>query len=138
MSYVKIARFSILPARWRRRPRRCSRSQATPAPARRAVPTVSASSLSKPLRDSRSSPTLEPVTTFPFSRALRLNDSAQFAEGAHVKKGQLLFRIDARRSRPRSTAGCAGQGARQSPALAATNRDRGNQLIAKHVIAQQD
>jgi multidrug efflux system membrane fusion protein len=144
MSYVKIARFSILPALLAAAVLAgCSRSQATAGPgATPPPPTVSvAEVLSKPLRDFEEfTGRLEPVTTVSIQpRVAGFVDSAQFAEGAHVKKGQLLFRIDARPFQAEvDRLAAQAKRARTQSVLAATNRDRGNQLIAKHVIAQQD
>jgi len=144
MSYVKIARFSILPALLAAAVLAgCSRSQATAGPgAAPPPPTVSvAEVLSKPLRDFEEfTGRLEPVTTVSIQpRVAGFIDSAQFAEGAHVKKGQLLFRIDARPFQAEVDRLAAQvKRARTQSTLAAANRDRGNQLIAKHVIAQQD
>jgi len=120
----------------------CSRSQENAGAAAPPPPTVSvAEVLSRPLRDFEEfSGRLEPVTTVSIqSRVAGFIESAQFTEGAHVKKGQLLFRIDARPFQAEVDRLAAQlKRARTQAALAATSRDRGQQLIDKHVIAQQD
>jgi multidrug efflux system membrane fusion protein len=145
MTYINIARFSILPAVLAAAILAgCSRSQAsggaagaTPPP-----PTVSvAEVLSRPLRDFEEfTGRLEPVTSVSIQpRVAGFIESAQFDEGAHVKKGQLLFRIDPRPFQAEVDRLAAQvKRARTQAELAATNRDRGRQLIARHVIAQQD
>ncbi|HEY2396237.1 MAG TPA: efflux RND transporter periplasmic adaptor subunit [Rudaea sp.] len=141
--FVRIASFSILLVVLAAAVLAgCSRSQATPGAGTAPPPTVSvAEVLSKPLRDFEEfTGRLEPVTTVSIQpRVAGFIDSAQFDEGAHVKKGQLLFRIDPRPFQAEVDRLAAQvKRARTQSALAATNRDRGNQLIAKHVIAQQD
>ncbi len=83
---------------------------------------------------------LEPVTTVSIQpRVAGFVDSAQFTEGAHVSKGQLLFRIDPRPYQAEVDRLAAQlKRARTQSELAAINHERGKQLIAKHVIAQQD
>jgi multidrug efflux system membrane fusion protein len=120
----------------------CSRTQASAGPAAVPPPAVSvAEVLSRPLRDFEEfTGRLEPVTTVSIQpRVAGFIESAQFEEGAHVKKGQLLFRIDARPFQAEVDRLAAQlKRARSQAALAASNRDRGQQLIEKHVIAQQD
>src|SRR4029077_11184152 len=99
MSYARFAKFSIVPVVLAMAVLAgCARSQAG-APSAAPPPTVSvAEVLSRPLRDFEEfSGRLEPVTTVSIQpRVAGFIESAQFTEGAHVKKGQLLFRIDAR------------------------------------------
>src|SRR5262249_15132270 len=143
MSYAKFAKFSLIPAVLAAVILAgCARSQANAGPAAMPPPTVSvAEVLSRPLRDFEEfSGRLEPVTTVSIQpRVAGFIESAQFAEGAHVKKGQLLFRIDARPFQAEVDRFAAQLKRAHSQAdLAATNHERGKQLIAKHVIAQQD
>jgi len=66
-------------------------------------------------------------------------ESAQFDEGARVKKGQLLFKIDPRPLQAEVDRLAAQlKRAHTQADLAATNHERGKQLLARHVIAQQD
>jgi multidrug efflux system membrane fusion protein len=120
----------------------CSHSQATGAPATPPAPTVSvAEVVSRPLRDFEEfTGRLEPVTTVSIQpRVSGFIDSAQFTEGAHVKKGQLLFRIDPRPFQAEVNRLAAQlKHARTQADLATLNHERGKTLIAKHVIAQQD
>jgi multidrug efflux system membrane fusion protein len=144
MSYARFARFSVIPALLAAAVLAgCSRSQAGGnAAAAMPPPAVSvAEVLSRPLRDFEEfTGRLEPVTSVSIQpRVAGFIESAQFAEGAHVKKGQLLFRIDARPFQAEVDRLAAQlKRARSQADLAAANRDRGKQLIAKHVIAQQD
>jgi RND family efflux transporter MFP subunit len=120
----------------------CARSQATGGAATAPAPAVSvAQVVSKPLRDFEEfTGRLEPVTTVSIQpRVPGFIDSAQFTEGAHVSKGQLLFRIDPRPYQAEVDRLVAQlKRARTQSELAAINHERGKQLIAKHVIAQQD
>jgi len=121
----------------------CARSQASGgAAAAPPPPAVSvAEVLARPLRDFEEfTGRLEPVTTVSIQpRVAGFIESAQFTEGARVKKGQLLFRIDPRPFQAEVDRLAAQlKRAHTQSVLAASNRDRGNQLIAKHVIAQQD
>ncbi|MBN8887120.1 MAG: efflux RND transporter periplasmic adaptor subunit [Rudaea sp.] len=120
----------------------CSRSQASNAPAAAPAPAVSvAEVVAKPLRDFEEfTGRLESVTTVQIQpRVSGFIESAQFAEGAHVKKGQILFRIDPRPYQAEVDRLAAQlKRARSQASLAAQNHERGKQLIAKHVIAQQD
>jgi len=145
MTFIKIARFSVLAAVLAVAVLAgCSRSQATDGAAAAAPPppTVSvAEVLSRPLRDFEEfTGRLEPVTTVSIQpRVAGFIESAQFVEGTHVRKGQLLFRIDARPFQAEVDRLAAQlKRAHTQSTLAATNRDRGDRLIAKHVIAQQD
>ena len=148
MSYTRFAKVSVIPALLAAVLAGsilagCSRSQAT-GNAAAAMPPAAVSVaevLSRPLRDFEEfTGRLEPVTSVSIQpRVAGFIDAAQFAEGAHVKKGQLLFRIDARPFQAEVDRLAAQlKRARSQAALAASNRDRGQQLIAKHVIAQQD
>jgi membrane fusion protein, multidrug efflux system len=66
-------------------------------------------------------------------------ESAQFTEGSRVKKGQILFRIDPRPFQAEVDRLAAQlKHAHTQSNLAATNNKRGEQLLAKHVISQQD
>ena len=121
----------------------CSRSPANAgAAAAPPPPAVSvAEVLAQPLRDFEEfTGRLEPVTTVSIQpRVAGFIESAQFAEGAHVKKGQLLFRIDQRPFQAEVDRLAAQlKRARTQAGLAASTRDRGQRLIDKHVIAQQD
>jgi multidrug efflux system membrane fusion protein len=120
----------------------CSHSQASAAAAAPPPPTVSvAAVVSRPLRDFEEfTGRLEPVTSVSIQpRVAGFIDSAAFAEGAHVGKGQLLFRIDPRPFQAEVNRLAAQlQRARNQSQLAAINHERGKQLIARHVIAQQD
>jgi multidrug efflux system membrane fusion protein len=120
----------------------CARSQATGAAAAPPATAVSvAQVVSKPLRDFEEfTGRLEPVTTVSIQpRVAGFVDSAQFTEGAHVSKGQLLFRIDPRPYQAEVDRLAAQlKRAHTQSELAAINHERGKQLIAKHVIAQQD
>ena len=120
----------------------CARSQATSAAAAAPAAAVSvAQVVSKPLRDFEEfTGRLEPVTTVSIQpRVAGFVDSAQFTEGAHVSKGQLLFRIDPRPYQAEVDRLAAQlKRAHTQSDLAAINHERGKQLIAKHVIAQQD
>ena len=144
MSYFRIAKLSLIPVLLAAAVLAgCARSQASAGPAAAPPPpAVSvAEVLSRPLRDFEEfTGRLEPVTTVSIQpRVAGFIDTAQFAEGARVKKGQLLFRIDPRPFQAEVDRLAAQlKRARSQAALAASNRDRGQQLIAKHVIAQQD
>ena len=118
----------------------CSHSSASPAAA--APPTVSvAEVVSKPIRDFEEfSGRLEPVTTVSVQpRVAGFIESAQFTEGSRVKKGQVLFRIDPRPFQAEVDRLAAQlKHAHTQSNLASTNNKRGEQLLAKHVISQQD
>ena len=121
----------------------CARSQANAgAAAAPPPPAVSvAEVVARPLRDFEEfTGRLEPVTSVSIQpRVAGFIESAQFTEGAHVLKGQLLFRIDPRPFQAEANRLAAQlKRARNQADLAATNHERGKQLIAKHVIAQQD
>jgi multidrug efflux system membrane fusion protein len=66
-------------------------------------------------------------------------ESAPFAEGSRVKKGQLLFRIDPRPFQAEvDRLAAALKHARSQSALASSNQDRGKRLVGQHMISQQD
>jgi membrane fusion protein, multidrug efflux system len=120
----------------------CSHSSASTTAAAPPPPTVSvAEVVSKPLRDFEEfSGRLEPVTTVSVQpRVAGFIDTAQFTEGSRVKKGQVLFRIDPRplQAEVNRLAAQLKRAHTQSD-LAATQRKRGEQLLDKHVISQQD
>jgi len=106
------------------------------------APSVSvAEVVARPLRDFEDfSGRLEPVTTVSIQpRVAGFVESAQFDEGARVRKGQVLFRIDPRPLQAEVDRLAAQlKRAHTQADLAATNLQRGQQLLAKHVIAQQD
>jgi membrane fusion protein, multidrug efflux system len=144
MSFIRFVKFSILPiVIVAALLSGCSHSQAgagqasVPPP-----PTVSvAEVVSRPLRDFEEfTGRLEPVTSVSVQpRVAGFIESANFAEGAHVRKGQLLFRIDPRPFQAEVNRLAAQlKRARSQSDLAGLNHDRGQQLIAKHVISQQD
>lgn len=120
----------------------CARTPAGAAPAAAPPPAVSvAEVVARPLRDFEEfTGRLEPVTTVSIQpRVAGFIESAQFTEGARVKKGQLLFRIDPRPLQAEVNRLAAQlKRARSQADLATTNHERGKQLIEKHVIAQQD
>jgi RND family efflux transporter MFP subunit len=121
----------------------CSHSQAGHAPAAAPpAPTVSvAAVVAKPLRDFEEfSGRLEPVTSVQIQpRVAGFIDSAGFTEGARVARGQVLFRIDPRPFQAEVNRLAAQlKRAHAQSQLAALSHERGKQLIAKHVIAQQD
>ena len=121
----------------------CGHSRAGgPAAAAPPAPAVTvAGVIAKPLRDwEEFSGRLQAVDSVEIRpRVSGFIDSVQFTEGARVKKGQLLFRIDPRPYQAEVDRLAAQlKRARSQAALASQNHERGKQLIAKHVIAQQD
>lgn len=120
----------------------CMHSQAGDAPAAPPAPTVSvAEVVAKPLRDwEEFSGRLQAVDSVEIrSRVSGFIDAAPFTEGARVAKGQLLFRIDPRPFQAEVNRLAAQlRHARSQSEFAALNHERGKQLIAKHVISQQD
>jgi multidrug efflux system membrane fusion protein len=120
----------------------CSHSNASTAAAAPPPPTVSvAQVVSKPIRDFEEfSGRLEPVTTVSVQpRVAGFIESAQFTEGSRVRKGQVLFRIDPRPFQAEVDRLAAQlKRAHTQSNLAATNNKRGEQLLSKHVISQQD
>ena len=120
----------------------CGHSQAGTGPAAAPAPTVSvAEVVSRQLRDFEDfSGRLEPVTSVSIQpRVAGFIESAQFEEGSRVKKAQVLFKIDPRPLQAEVDRLAAQlKRAHTQSDLAAINQQRGQQLIAKHVIAQQD
>lgn len=119
----------------------CGRSQAVAnAPAPAAPEVTVAAVVAKPLRDwEEFSGRLEAVDSVEIRpRVSGFIDSVNFAEGARVKKGQLLFRIDPRPFRAEvNRLTSALKSARAQQQLAASNHDRGKRLLAQHWISQQ-
>ena len=120
----------------------CGHAPAGGGAAAAPAPSVSvAEVVARPLRDFEDfSGRLEPVTTVSIQpRVAGFIESAQFDEGARVRKGQVLFRIDPRPLQAEVDRLAAQlERAHTQADLAATNLQRGQQLLAKHVIAQQD
>jgi membrane fusion protein, multidrug efflux system len=120
----------------------CSHSQANnPAPAAPAPAVSVAEVLARPLRDwEEFSGRLQAIDSVDLrSRVSGFIDAAPFTEGARVTKGQLLFRIDPRPFQAEVDRLSAQlRHAHAQSDLAALNHERGKQLIAKHVISQQD
>ena len=120
----------------------CGRSQANSAPAAPPAPEVTvATVLDRPLRDWQEfTGRLQAVDSVEIRpRVSGFIDSVEFTEGARVRKGQLLFRIDPRPFQAEVNRLSAElRRARSQSALAATNHDRGSRLIAQHLISQQD
>lgn len=139
---MKTARFAVLPLLAALVLAGCARSQATDAPTAPPAPEVSvAAVISQPLRDwEEFSGRLEAVDSVEIRpRVSGFVDSVNFTEGTHVKKGDLLFRIDPRPFRAevnRLTAEL--KRARSQQQLAASNHDRGKRLLGQHWISQQD
>jgi multidrug efflux system membrane fusion protein len=143
MSVIRIVKFSLIPLVLASAVLAgCAHSNANQAAAAPPPPTVSvAEVVSKPLRDFEEfSGRLEPVTTVQVQpRVAGFIESAQFSEGSRVKKGQLLFKIDARPFQTEVDRLAAQlKHAHTQSDLASTNNERGKQLLGKHVISQQD
>jgi len=119
----------------------CSRSQAVAnAPAPAAPEVTVATVVTKPLRDwEEFSGRLEAVDSVEIRpRVSGFIDSVNFTEGARIKKGQLLFRIDPRPFRAEANRLSASlKSARAQQKLAASNHERGKRLLAQHWISQQ-
>jgi len=97
--------------------------------------------IAKPLRDWQEfTGRLQAVDTVEIRpRVAGFIDSVQFTEGARVKKGQLLFRIDPRPFQAEVNRLSAElRRTRSTSELAATNHDRGQRLVSQHLISQQD
>jgi multidrug efflux system membrane fusion protein len=139
---MNIARLAVVPLLAALVLAGCARSQATDTPAAPPAPEVSvAEVISQPLRDwEEFSGRLEAVDSVEIRpRVAGFVDSVHFTEGAHVKKGDLLFRIDPRPFRAevnRLTAEL--KRARSQQQLAASNHERGKRLLGQHWISQQD
>ncbi|HVV98411.1 MAG TPA: efflux RND transporter periplasmic adaptor subunit [Rhodanobacteraceae bacterium] len=120
----------------------CARSQASgPTPAPPAPEVTVATVIAKQLRDFEEfTGRLEAVDSVEIRpRVSGFIDSVQFTEGARVRKGQLLFRIDPRPFQAevnRLTAEL--RRARSQAALAESNHSRGERLISQKLISQQD
>jgi len=120
----------------------CARSQAGgPAAAPPAPEVTVATVIAKPLRDFEEfTGRLQAVDSVEIRpRVNGFIDSVQFTEGAHVKKGQLLFRIDPRPFQAevnRLTAEL--RRARSQSTLAESNHQRGQRLVSQKLISQQD
>ena len=121
----------------------CGHSRAGgPAAAAPPAPAVTvAGVIAKPLRDwEEFSGRLQAVDSVEIRpRVSGFIDSVQFTEGARVKKGQLLFRIDPRPFQAEVNRLSAElRRARSQSALAASNHERGKRLVSQHMISQQD
>ena len=120
----------------------CGRSEATSKPAAPPAPEVTvADVIAKPLRDFEEfTGRLQAVDSVEIRpRVNGFIDSVQFTEGARVKKGQLLFRIDPRPFQAEVNRLAAElRRSRSQSQLAASNHDRGKRLVAQHMISQQD
>jgi membrane fusion protein, multidrug efflux system len=120
----------------------CARSQASNQAAAPPPPEVTvAGVIAKPLRDWQEfTGRLQAVDTVEIRpRVAGFIDSVQFTEGARVKKGQLLFRIDPRPFQAEVNRLSAElRRTRSQSALAATNHERGQRLVSQHLISQQD
>ena len=120
----------------------CARSEAGGKPAAPPAPEVTvASVIAKPLRDWQEfTGRLQAVDSVEIRpRVSGFIDSVQFTEGARVKKGQLLFRIDPRPFQAEVNRLSAElRRTRSQSALAASNHERGKRLVSQHMISQQD
>lgn len=121
----------------------CARSEASnPQAAAPPPPEVTvAGVIAKPLRDWQEfTGRLQAVDTVEIRpRVSGFIDSVAFTEGARVKKGQLLFRIDPRPFQAEvNRLNAELRRARSQSTLAATNHDRGQRLVSQHLISQQD
>jgi len=120
----------------------CARTQASGPPAAPPAPEVTvATVIAKPLRDFEEFTgrlqAVESVEIRP--RVSGFIDSVQFTEGARVKKGQLLFRIDPRPFQAEVNRLAAElRRARSQSALAESNHRRGEHLVSQKLISQQD
>jgi multidrug efflux system membrane fusion protein len=112
-----------------------------PAAAPPAPEVTVATVIAKPLRDFEEfSGRLQAVDSVEIRpRVSGFVDSVQFTEGAHVRKGQLLFRIDPRPFQAevnRLTAEL--RRSRSQATLAESNHARGQRLVSQKLISQQD
>ncbi|HEY0178991.1 MAG TPA: efflux RND transporter periplasmic adaptor subunit [Dokdonella sp.] len=135
--------IAVLPALLAAALAACTRSSASGgAPAPAPAPEVSvAQVLARPLRDWQEfTGRLEAIDSVQVQpRVSGVIDSAPFVEGARVKKGQLLFRIDPRPFRAEvDRLAAALKHARSASMLAASNEQRGKRLVDQHMISQQD
>jgi multidrug efflux system membrane fusion protein len=120
----------------------CARSEASgPAAAPPAPEVTVATGIAKPLRDFEEfTGRLQAVDSVEIRpRVSGFIDSVQFTEGARVKKGQLLFRIDPRPFQAEVNRLSAElRRARSQSALAESNHQRGQRLVSQKLISQQD
>jgi len=120
----------------------CGRSEASNKPGAPPAPEVTvADVIAKPLRDFEEfTGRLEAVDSVEIRpRVSGFIDSVQFTEGARVKKGQLLFRIDPRPFQAEVNRLSAElRRSRSQSQLAASNHERGKRLVGQHMISQQD
>lgn len=120
----------------------CTHSQANTAQAAPPPPEVTvAGVISKPLRDFEEfSGRLQAVDSVGIRpRVAGYIDAIAFTEGARVKKGQLLFRIDPRPFQAEvNRLSATLRQARSQSQLAASNHDRGKRLVSQQLISQQD
>jgi multidrug efflux system membrane fusion protein len=120
----------------------CARSEASgPAAAPPAPEVTVATVIAKPLRDFEEfTGRLQAVDSVEIRpRVSGFIDSVQFTEGARVKKGQLLFRIDPRPFQAEVNRLSAElRRARSQSALAESNHQRGQRLVSQKLISQQD
>jgi len=120
----------------------CARSQASgPAAAPPAPEVTVATVIAKPLRDFQEfTGRLQAVDSVEIRpRVSGFIDSVQFTEGARVKKGQLLFRIDPRPFQAEvNRLNAELRRARSQATLAESNHSRGQRLVSQKLISQQD
>jgi len=120
----------------------CARSQAGgPAAAQPAPEVTVATVIAKPLRDFEEfTGRLQAVDSVEIRpRVNGFIDSVQFTEGAHVKKGQLLFRIDPRPFQAEvNRLNAELRRARSQSTLAESNHKRGERLVSQKLISQHD
>jgi multidrug efflux system membrane fusion protein len=120
----------------------CSHSQAGTAQVAPPPPEVTvAGVIAKPLRDFEEfSGRLQAVDSVGIRpRVAGYIDAIAFTEGARVKKGQLLFRIDPRPFQAEvNRLSATLRQTRSQSALAASNHDRGKRLVSQQLISQQD
>jgi multidrug efflux system membrane fusion protein len=120
----------------------CARSEASGPPAAPPAPEVTvATVIAKPLRDFEEfTGRLQAVDSVEIRpRVSGFIDSVQFTEGARVRKGQLLFRIDPRPFQAEVNRLTAELRRTRSQAkLAESNHVRGQRLVSQKLISQQD
>jgi len=120
----------------------CGSSQAEAPPALpQAMPVTVAEVVHKPLRDwDEFTGRLDAVSTVEIHpRVGGFIDRVTFTEGARVKKGQLLFAIDARPFRAEVARLSADRDRAASQlALAVSNHERADRLLAQNAIAKEE
>ncbi len=120
----------------------CTHSQASgPAAAPPAPEVTVATVIAKPLRDFEEfTGRLQAVDSVEIRpRVSGFIDSVQFTEGARVRKGQLLFRIDPRPFQAEvNRLNAELRRARSQSTLAESNHQRGQRLVSQKLISQQD